>query len=274
MAGTPSDIRKAIAETIRQKDAGILDAQRAGLKALEALQQDTLAQVARASTEWQKYYYPKHLRMIEDAVAGWKARSASGLYSAESDIWALGVKLFDKPARDAGIASGMPVLSQNLLDQIHEFGRIKLSGVGDAALDKIRTELYLGMTGSRSAAEVIKAIGSNLTDPSIFGSIRDRALTIYKHEAGTAFSSATQARLAEAAKEIKDLYKEWKHSGHPKVARTSHLEADGQMQKVDEPYKIGLSDLMFPRDPAGDLEETMNCGCDSWPWHPAWAVVD
>ncbi len=46
------------------------------------------------------------------------------------------------------------------------------------------------------------------------------------------------------------LRKRWRHSG--KIhSRLTHDVADGQVQPVDEPFRVSGGRLMFPRDPAG-----------------------
>lgn len=272
---TRKQVRATIDRIIRDKDAGIIDGQKAMARLLDALRKDTLARVAEASTEWDAYHSKKYLAAIEDSARRWAVDAASGLAGGQENAWGIGQDLIDKPLYDAGLGFGMPALSDAVLVQMQEFGRLKLSGVADAAVDKIRTELSLGLAGARTPAEVIKNIGRNLKEPSIFRSIQDRALTIYKHEVGKAFSAAGQARMSQAGKTLgEDFRKEWRHAGHPKVARASHLAADGQTVKVDKPYIVGGVALMFPRDPAAPLEDTIGCGCDSSPWHAAWAEVD
>jgi hypothetical protein len=39
--------------------------------------------------------------------------------------------------------------------------------------------------------------------------------------------------------------------------------ADGQVRKANEPFDVGGEELMYPRDPSGSPENTINCHCFS-----------
>ena len=55
---------------------------------------------------------------------------------------------------------------------------------------------------------------------------------------------------------------------HPRI---NHLAADGQVQDVTKPFKLGGAKLMYPHDPAAPASETILCGCTMVPWHADWA---
>ncbi len=271
-------ISAVIAGIIREKDRGVLSGEQAMLKVLEELRKDTLAQVAHASTEWQAYYLPKYKAAVEDAVKRWQDKAASELSGQESDMWGFGRELLQKPLFDAGMAVRLPAISTHLLDQLQDFGRLKLSQVGADAMYRIQSELTLGMTGAKKPQDVIDAVGSNLSDSSIFGSTKNRALAITKHEMGKTFSKASQENMKQANVTLKNrLRKQWVHAGHPIRPRETHVAAGEYYADnpipVDEPFIVGGVELMYPRDESAPLEETMNCGCDSQPFMYEWAEV-
>lgn len=55
-------------------------------------------------------------------------------------------------------------------------------------------------------------------------------------------------------------YKKWL-SLHDDRVRDTHREADGQIQLAQDAYTVGGAFLMYPCDPSGPIEETVNCRC-------------
>jgi hypothetical protein len=71
-----------------------------------------------------------------------------------------------------------------------------------------------------------------------------------------------QQRGAEAWSKIAgvQLYHQWL-AGHDSRTRKSHAAADGQIQPLTEPFRVGSSSLMHPGDPAGSAKELIQCRC-------------
>lgn len=267
------NVRAVINRIIKEKDRKILTGTEAMRRILVTLQKEVTDELGRAALgSWDSYRLKQMLVTVEDQVAAFEAKSKAEAAGLLADAWRMGQMLVDDPL----LASGMGGvwtgyhLSTTVLDTLKDFTFGKISGVADAAYDRIKAELTLGILGSKTPQEVAKAIGTNLRDPSVFRSIALRAETITRLEMGRVFSEAAQTRMAQAATHVPDLEKMWRHAGHPKQARPTHLAAYGQHVPWNEPFMIGGVPMMFPRDPAAPLEETINCGCDHVPYHPDW----
>lgn len=58
------------------------------------------------------------------------------------------------------------------------------------------------------------------------------------------------------------LYKQWLSTPDERTRRT-HRDADGQAQRLTEPFMVGGFPLLFPGDPTGPGHEIINCRCTS-----------
>lgn len=52
---------------------------------------------------------------------------------------------------------------------------------------------------------------------------------------------------------------------HDNKTRLDHWEADGQVAWVGQPFNVGGWPMLYPHDPAGPPEQTVNCRCSTAP---------
>jgi len=230
------------------------------LDLLKELQKQVIDELGRASLgSWDAYHLKQMLKSIEEQIGTFTVKAKAEADGLLDKSWDKGIAMTDAPLSAANIYTGFHI-STSSLDVLKTFTFHKLEGLSDAAMDKIKSELTLGILGGKTPQEVATAIGQNLKDPSIFTSIAARAEVITKTEMGRIFSEATQMRMDQASQYVDGLEKMWRHAGHPKVARPMHLAAHGQHVPVNEPFRVGGIEMMFPRDPGAPLEEVINCG--------------
>lgn len=251
--------------------AGLKTGTQSMLNILEDLRKQVIDELGRASLESFDYYRLKQMiPTIEYQIQNFKTKAELEAAGLLEKYWGMGQNLVDAGLEAGGITLGGFALSSSSLDATRAFTASKIKGLASDALNKIETELHLGVLGQKTPQEVAKAIGMNLKSPSIFKNIAERAEVITQTEMGRVFSQATQYRMEEAARHVEGLEKEWRHVGHPRVARPGHLAADGQRVPVDQPFMVDGIPMMFPRDPKAPLNEIINCGCDHVPWHARW----
>jgi hypothetical protein len=260
--------RKKCDELVRQ--AGRMEG--AAVKRTIQLLADARKTVAAeiASTPWEAYHLPQMKGAIQRAMEEFGMKYKVALGDAQTDFWELGKNRVDLPLRTVGITIAIPEIDITALSIMQDFSADLVKGLAADASKRISQEISMGLMGQKTPYEVMKAVGTNLKDPSVFKSIAARAETITRNEAGRVLEMAAQARAEKAAEVVPGLMKEWRHGAGAMAPRMSHLAADGQVRKVNEPFDVGGEKLMYPRDPAGSPGNTINCGCYTVPYHPDW----
>ncbi|MDY7034546.1 MAG: hypothetical protein SV375_00060 [Thermodesulfobacteriota bacterium] len=215
---------------------------------------------AVASTEWQLYRLPQLKGAIERALQDFGAKYGVELQDAQRTFWDHGVDSVDLPLQSVGILQALPEIDMSALSIMQGYSADLVNGLTGDAIKKINNEISLGIMGQKQPYEVMQAVGRNLKDKSIFRSIRHRAETITRTEAGRVLEMASQARKEKAAEVVPGLQKQWFYGHSPKMPRLDHMAVHGQIRDVDKPFDVGGEELMYPRDPAGSAGNTINCG--------------
>ncbi|WP_300435601.1 phage minor head protein [Zoogloea sp.] len=204
---------------------------------------------------------------VRHALAEFGDQAAAEVASQAGQAWEIGQAAIDAPLAAGRIAvvGAAPVLDTRLLSAMRAFMTDRIKDVGTEAISKINTQLGLTVLGAQSPAETVTAIKEVLGETS-----RRRALTIVRTENSRVYSTAAFERLLQQAQMVEGLQKQWRASGKPHP-RINHLAADGQVQDVTKPFKLGGAELMYPHDPKAPASETILCGCTMVPWHADWA---
>ena len=118
-------------------------------------------------------------------------------------------------------------------------------------------------------AQIIRGIERGFEDglgvPETARLVRDLvpSLSRYRSEmiSRTELHSAANYGANEAAEETGlTLRKEWVAASDERT-REDHVEADGQIVAMDEPFDVGGELLMYPGDGNGSPEQIINCRC-------------
>jgi hypothetical protein len=267
-------VTAAMQRILKEKDRAILTGTEAMRDILKDLQAQVRVELGKAAIgSWDAYSLRRALDSIETQVAQHEAAAKTEGGDLLDKSWKLGKDLVDGPLIAAGmgeIYTGFH-LSTAAIDALKGYQNDYLERVFGDAWYRVKGEVTLGVLGSKTPQEVAAAIGEKLDGPGIFNNIAARAETITQTEMGRVFSEASQLRMEQAGEHVPGLEKQWRHVGHPRQPRPTHLAADGQHVPVNEPFRIGGTMMMFPRDPGAPIEETINCGCDHVPYHANWA---
>lgn len=131
-----------------------------------------------------------------------------------------------------------------------------LSGVPDEIYQIIQQEISAGLSAGESLDQISKRI-TNAFDEIESG----RASVIADTETAAAYSFSSDQAARAAGVE----FKKWLHGATSKVPRPDHVEIDGLVMPINEPYPVGDPQLMYPHDGNGSPEDVINCSCISVP---------
>jgi uncharacterized protein with gpF-like domain len=145
--------------------------------------------------------------------------------------------------------------AQSALDLLGQRENL-LSGISDEIFADIQKEIAAGLKAGESLDQLAQRISAAFDHI-----LEERAALIADTETSAAYGFASDLSARQAGVQ----FKQWIHAGLPAVPREDHLEIDGLIVPMDEPYPVGDPPLMYPHDPDGSAEDVINCGCISIP---------
>jgi SPP1 gp7 family putative phage head morphogenesis protein len=127
----------------------------------------------------------------------------------------------------------------------------RLKDIPQDIWEQIRDAIQQGFDEGLSTDKIAANIRAEFN-----GIDRERAKTIAITETAAAYGFGE----FESMKDAGISRRQWLSSGLPNVRQT-HLIADGQVRRIDEPCTVGSARLMYPGDETGPAEEVINCHC-------------
>lgn len=258
-----------------------------------AEQLGALTSAAKALTPEARQRIDKLLREANREILADVARSEPGTYNAArlnalkaqvervmeefgrqaaAQVADLEQSAFDKAGHgvNATVAAGTgglavhPVLDQAALQVVQGYTADLITGLSRDMSAKINAAIQRGFLGQAKLQDLVAQIGGALEGgkfSGLFSQAGERALSIATNEIMRVQSLASVARINALKEQHPHLMKMWKHVPVARVPRISHLKADGQLRKPDEPFQVEGEELQYPRDPSGSAENTINCHC-------------
>lgn len=224
--------------------------------------------LASQPSDYQRWQLPQLKRSIESVMQEVERDGGRAIADGARQAFGIGQQLIDEPIAAGGvqIAAVLPELDTRQLMAMRTFMVDRIADISATTQRRIAGELGLVTIGAQSPADAIGRIADMIEGG------RTRAIGIVRTEVGRAFSTAAHERLTQASDELPGLQKQWRRSG--KIhSRLHHDSIDGQIKDVDEPFVLGNGvKIMYPRDPAAPVGETINCGCESLPYMKTWEV--
>jgi len=259
-----SNIRTILNDMESKREAGAKDF----LGNIDSLRQEVVLAVAESGPLDPTTLDPLSAR-ITSIVEANEPRLRDTFTQNQRNQFIKGIQLIDSAMNGAGITVMLPFLSEATLIQVQGYAAELITGISDDVRKRIVQEINLAVLGQKPNTEVLAAIGRNLTDPSVFGTVASRSAAIFRTEVNRIGNFAAVERMEQTRKQVDDLRKEWNHSGAGEP-RLGHLDLDGTVIDVDELFTLKGADgqtyeVKQPHDPTLPASETVSCRCQAIP---------
>ena len=161
---------------------------------------------------------------------------------------------FGQSKKSALLASFEPTVGINAIirDYFRIFGAVKIAQISSTTIKQVKGLLSQTVDQGLSERDASRFIRERI--PSLSAS---RAQTIARTETHAAANYAVMESFQSTGIEAR---REWV-SATDERTRDDHIEANGQIVGLNEPFEIGADQLMYPGDPAGSPENVINCRC-------------
>jgi hypothetical protein len=255
-----------VAELVKQARAFGPDVRAKVMALLEEARKSVIADIANVDPQsFQAAQLRTLARSIDSAIQQFSTDFSQYVASAQSDAFKLGVIGIDQPLDAAGLPTpALGGVSTSALTIAQGYTADLISGLAKDASGKLNAAIQRAFLGGQSLDDIIAQVGRAVDGDKftgLFSAIGERAETIALNEILRVHSIAGQARLEDLAGQVPGVKKQWLHIMAARVPRFSHIMASGQVREVGEPFSVGGEDLMYPRDPNGEAENTVNCHC-------------
>jgi uncharacterized protein with gpF-like domain len=250
------------------------------LKILRAARSDIAARLAGAGTNFQVYALRELTRSIEREIS--QLESALSRLAAQSTInaYELGVESLAEPFRALGYQASFYRPSTSQINILTDFSADLIRNVSAETIAKINTAVRSGILGGRTPLDTMERINSILGVDNygrmMTKGVSIRAERIFRTENMRVFNLAHHSQQQAMSGMFPGLLKRWLATGDSRT-RDTHLEAHIRYSNnpipADEPFVVGGEELMYPLDPAGSPENTINCRCTEVTIHPEIGVI-
>lgn len=141
----------------------------------------------------------------------------------------------------------------------------------DLLKKRIQNNISRGIATGSSYADIAKNIASGMVGDysKMRGGALGKAYTITRTEGHRIQQKASEDARQEAKNHGADIVKQWDSTLDGRT-RPTHVDLDGQIKELDEPFTNGL---MYAGDPSGSAGEVINCRCVILQI-PRWAIDD
>jgi hypothetical protein len=234
--------------------------------------QEQLRLRTRLEARFQRQLAREFRRIARDAAEGFETGRTEGALLALRDHQGTLLRLGEQQYRTA-----FDLFGGRLRDEVKGLGLTETTdfdGVFALAIERwLKAHgARLVQIGETTKRRILRAIldgeSENETIPQIAKRIRQktggviaaaRSLVIARTETHAAAVAASDEAV-RALDIDAELQREW-IAAIDNRTRETHIDANGQIRGMAEPFEVGAADLIRPGDPAGPAAEVIHCRC-------------
>lgn len=268
MASVEQRINTHINRALKEIERNELGAIREALALLNAVRREIIGLISEGGSEFNVARLRGVQRAIEYRLSQFEYEAARMLQARIQGSANLGIKLADAPMVGLNIPAPLFALASEDVLAAASFTPDLIKGISHQIRDSIGGILRRIVLGGLTVQEGIASVGRSLESPGVFRSVATRAEVIVRTEVLRIQSIANQKRQEQNREVVRSVgysYQKAWLSAQDKRVREAHRETNGQVREIDEPFDVGNELLMFPRDPAGSPDNTIQCRCVSIP---------
>ena len=250
----------------RSADALSPEARKRILKLLDDANKEIISDLARTPDG---SYSSARLQMlkaqVDRAMQEFAAQAGAQMATMLADAYrTTSIAVDSTVAAASGGVLVPPEIDRAELQVVQGYTADLITGVSRDASAKINAAIQRGFLGGANLQQTVEQIGRALEGgefSGLFSEVGKRAMSIATNEVMRVNSLASMSRIRALAPHHPGLGKRWLHVPVARVPRIGHLLAQGQIRKPEEPFLVEGEDLMYPRDPSGSPDNTINCHC-------------
>jgi len=251
------------------------------IKRLIALLQDVRKDLALTlvdnATDFEIIRTQSLIDSVDNIVRGFQSGLTTNFNTSFVGVGQLGVDMVANPLDAIGLnVSSFNSLAPSQVNVALDFSAELVQNISDDLRSTINTQLRQATLAQQSPFQamknITKALGVNPDDgiwgtknrPDVVEGVAARAEAIARTEMTRINNLAQFSTQEQAGNLIPGLLKRWIATARGNT-RSTHISAHRRYFNdpipVNELFRVGRSELMYPGDPRGEAKETINCRC-------------
>jgi len=261
------------------------DTIRRSLSMLKDLRGRVAAELVTAQ-DYRAYTLKQLQGNVDRIIDEYEMQASADLRQSFGQSFSAGIASAAEPINALGFGVAYFAPSQSQVNAVLDFSADLVRNIGEEMRTKINTQIQLGVLGDKPIFDVMRGINDVLgieastgvwakRKPLVHG-VAARAETITRTEMQRVFNLASFSQQQQMDQQIPDLKKRWLATGDGRTRKThlqAHLRYKDNPIPITEPFIVGQARLLYPLDPNGPAEETIQCRCKGVLVHPSVGVI-